>query len=62
MYYILFQCYKFTAIELSSPDAENKNTLFDWQMENKGADTIKSFGGLDYIAETLNSDLLKVFF
>lgn len=53
--------FKYTANELSAPDAEHKANLFDWQMENAGAKTIEKFGGLNHLAQTLGTDLLKVF-
>lgn len=54
--------YKYSATELSCPDADNKDSLFDWQMENRGAETIEKFGGLEFIAESLGTDLMKVYF
>ncbi len=51
--------YCWTPKDLGAPVADKKDSLFDWQMENKGAKTLDDFGGVESIATTLGSNLTK---
>ena len=52
--------YQFSPDELGAPTAENKKSLFDWQLENAGGATIEQFGGIQHILETLGTSAEKV--
>lgn len=45
---------------MGAPTAENKNSLFDWQLENNGAKTLDQFGGVDGLVAALNSNIENV--
>ena len=46
--------------ELGAPTAENKNSLFDWQLENEGPKSLERFGGVDGLVASLGSNIEKV--
>ena len=46
--------------ELGAPTAENKNTLFDWQLENEGPKALERFGGVEGLVASLGSNVEKV--
>ncbi|KAK8811361.1 hypothetical protein WA158_003095 [Blastocystis sp. Blastoise] len=45
--------------ELGAPQADIKDSLFDWQLENKGAKTLDAFGGVKGLAACFGTNLEK---
>ena len=52
--------FKWSPLELGAPTADNKDTLFDWQMENAGPKTVENFGGIDALVAGLQSNMETV--
>ncbi|KNB44679.1 calcium-transporting ATPase [Blastocystis sp. subtype 4] len=47
---------------LGAPTAQNKDSLFDWQMEGDGPKTVDRFGGVNKLVESLHSNVETVSF
>ena len=52
--------YCFSAEDLSSPSADNKDALFDWQFDYSGADSLSRFNGVEGLMSSLGTDPKKV--
>ena len=52
--------FKWGPLELGAPTADNKETLFDWQMENAGPKTVENFGGINALVAGLQSNMETV--
>ena len=52
--------YEWAAEELEAPSASKKDSLFDWQFENDGANTLNRFGGVEKLMASLGTDPNKV--
>lgn len=52
--------FRWSPIDLGAPTATNKDSLFDWQNENKGGKSIERFGGIDALLKSLGTSKKEV--